>query len=73
MREHSQVGGSCADELDRYLADSRVTTEDPPLGWWITNRAMYPTLAVMAINFHTALGMFILHNYLHLCCTNIYL
>ena len=51
MRRQVQVASNETDELTRYLADSRVTMEDP-LGWWLGNRSMYPHLAQMAIDFH---------------------
>lgn len=44
------------DELDRYLADSLIPTEDP-LEWWKMNRRVYPNLAKLAISVHLAMGM----------------
>jgi len=46
---------SNADELDRYLADSCVPTDDP-LHWWIMNRKVYPNLAKLAISVHSIPG-----------------
>lgn len=43
------------DELDRYLADSLVPTEDP-LEWWKMNWKVYPNLAKLAISVHLAMG-----------------
>lgn len=56
---HKQVivnHGAAADELDQYLLDSRVTTEDP-LAWWLANSAVYPTLWRMARDMHIVPGM----------------
>ena len=59
MTKHTQVcEGSTAtgkDELDRYLADVAVPTDDP-LHWWIMNRKVYPTLAKLAISLHLIPG-----------------
>lgn len=44
------------DELDRYLADSLIPTDDP-LQWWIMNRKVYPNLSKLAISIHSIPGV----------------
>lgn len=44
------------DELDRYLKDSVVPTENP-LDWWLMNRSVYPNLSKLAISVHLVMGM----------------
>ncbi len=39
------------DELDEWLAQSPVPTEDP-LRWWLANQKLYPRLSRMAIDVH---------------------
>lgn len=54
------------DELDRYLADSCVQTNDV-LAWWFLNRKVYPNLARLAISIHCCMGEYLIHYfYLHL-------
>ena len=43
------------DELDEWLAQSPVPTEDP-LRWWLTNQKLYPRLSRMAIDVHATPG-----------------
>ena len=38
-------------ELDHYLKSARVKDVKDPLQWWIMNRASYPRLSRMAIDF----------------------
>ena len=55
MHAEVQVATAADDELERYLADSRISTSDP-LSWWLGNRETYPRLARMAIDLHTIPG-----------------
>jgi hypothetical protein len=43
------------DELDEWLAQSPVPTEDP-LRWWLANQRLYPRLSRMAIDVHATPG-----------------
>ncbi|KAF5364882.1 hypothetical protein D9757_015275 [Collybiopsis confluens] len=54
MSKQSQLASfaSDRDELDRYLMDSCVPTENP-LHWWLMNRKVYPNLAKLAVSVHT--------------------
>lgn len=54
MSKHTRVNGG-VDDLDRYLADGCVPTDDP-LQWWIMNRKVYPDLAKLAISVHLIPG-----------------
>lgn len=58
MSKRTRVNGGIGDEddLDRYLADGCVPTEDP-LQWWIMNRKVYPNLAKLAISVHLIPGL----------------
>jgi len=58
MVKHTQAGAaldSGMDELDRYMADGCVPTQDPLL-WWIANRKLYPNLSKLAISVHSIPG-----------------
>ncbi|KAF5362814.1 hypothetical protein D9757_014266 [Collybiopsis confluens] len=54
MSKQSQLASfaSDRDELDRYLMDSCVPTENP-LHWWLMNHKVYPNLAKLAVSVHT--------------------
>jgi len=56
-RVNGGAGEEVNDELDRYLADRCVPTEDP-LNWWIMNRKVYPNLAKLAISLHLIPGAY---------------
>jgi hypothetical protein len=43
------------DELDEWLAQSPVPTDDP-LRWWLANQKLYPSLSRMAIDVHATPG-----------------
>jgi len=43
------------DELDNWLAQPPVPTEDP-LRWWLANQKLYPRLSRMAIDVHATPG-----------------
>lgn len=45
-----------SDQLDRYLADSCIQT-DNPLQWWIMNQKVYPDLVKLGISIHSIMGM----------------
>ena len=47
--------GDVRDELDEWLAQPLVPTEDP-LRWWIANQNLYPRLSQMAIDVHATPG-----------------
>lgn len=53
------------DELERYLVDSVVPTENP-LEWWMMNRKVYPCLAKLAISVHLAMGESFINFYLYI-------
>jgi hypothetical protein len=38
------------DELERYLSDPTVQTNNP-MKWWYDNRHLYPTLSQMALDY----------------------
>lgn len=68
---HAQVGGSSqagdmCDELNEWLAQPLVPTED----WWIVNQKLYPHLSRMAIDVHAMPGklMHILETFRVLIC-----
>ena len=44
------------DELERYLKDSVVPTENP-LEWWLMNRKVYSNLSKLGISVHLVMGM----------------
>ena len=46
------------DELDRYLSTDPEAVEDV-LKWWYGNRAMYPSLSRMALDYLTIPGAFV--------------
>lgn len=55
--EQGNMNGAGRDELDRYLADKCVPT-DNALQWWIISRNVYPNLAKFAISLHLIPGVF---------------
>jgi hypothetical protein len=53
----SQVSNK-RDELNEWLAQPPVPTEDP-LRWWLANRKLYPRLSQVAIDVHATPGKFV--------------
>ena len=59
MHIHTQVNMAMpdvsVDELERYVKDSVVPTENP-VDWWIMNRKVYPNLSKLGITVHLVMG-----------------
>ena len=51
----SSQAGDVRDELNEWLAQPLIPTEDP-LRWWIANQKLYPHLSRMAIDVHATPG-----------------
>lgn len=53
----SSSSAGIADELDRYLSEPTDSTTEPLL-WWYEHRKQYPTLSLMALDYHSIPGMY---------------